>query len=195
MDYHVSILHPASLKSDILYNVMQHKIQGIDFNAIILTRLGFPRWLSGKNRPCLPMQETWVSFLGRENPLEKEMATHSSILAWEIPWIKEPDRLHSTGSERVGHNLETKQQLARLQDSFCYHHFFTHLFVSEHTGTYNSMQSYPMYRFMYLCKHHHNQDTEHRDSSVCPLVKTPSYNAGAAGSISSWEPRSHMAHG
>ena len=47
------------------------------------------------------MQETWVLFLGREDPLEKEMATHSSILAWRIPWTEEPGGLQSTGSQRV----------------------------------------------------------------------------------------------
>ena len=41
------------------------------------------------------MQETWVPFLGQEDPLEKEMATHSSILAWKIPWMEEPGRLQS----------------------------------------------------------------------------------------------------
>ena len=50
------------------------------------------------------MQETWVRSLGCEDPLEKEMATHSSILAWKIPWTEEPGRLHSMGSQRVGHN-------------------------------------------------------------------------------------------
>ena len=45
------------------------------------------------------MQETWVQFLGQEDPLEKEMATHSSILAWEIPWTEEPGRLQSMKSE------------------------------------------------------------------------------------------------
>ena len=45
------------------------------------------------------MQETWVRFLGQEDPLEKEMATHSSILAWRIPWTEEPDRLQSSGSQ------------------------------------------------------------------------------------------------
>ena len=48
------------------------------------------------------MQETWVSFLGQEDPLEEEMATHSSILAWTIPWTEEPGRLQSMGSQRVG---------------------------------------------------------------------------------------------
>ena len=49
-------------------------------------------------------QETWVQSLGREDPLEKEMATHSSILAWRIPWTEEPGKLQSMGSQRVGHN-------------------------------------------------------------------------------------------
>ena len=52
---------------------------------------------------CLPiMQETRVQSLGQEDLLEKEMATHSSILAWEIPWMEEPGRLQSMGSQRVG---------------------------------------------------------------------------------------------
>ena len=51
-----------------------------------------------------PMQETRVQSLGQEDPLEKEMVTHSSILAWRIPWTEEPGGLQSTGSQRVGHN-------------------------------------------------------------------------------------------
>ena len=47
------------------------------------------------------MQETWVRSLGREDPLEKEMANHSSTLAWKIPWTEEPGRLKSMGSQRV----------------------------------------------------------------------------------------------
>ena len=50
------------------------------------------------------MWETWVQSLGREDPLEKEMATHSSILAWKIPWMEEPGRLQSMGLQRVGHD-------------------------------------------------------------------------------------------
>ena len=53
------------------------------------------------------MQETQVRSLGREDPLEKEMATHSSTLAWRIPWREEPGRLQSMGSQRVGHNRAT----------------------------------------------------------------------------------------
>ena len=50
------------------------------------------------------MWETWVRSLGREDLLEKEMATHSGILAWKIPWTEEPGRLQSMGSQRVGHD-------------------------------------------------------------------------------------------
>ena len=50
------------------------------------------------------MRETWVPSLGREDPLEKEMAAHSSILAWRIPWTEEPGGLQSMGSQRVRHN-------------------------------------------------------------------------------------------
>ena len=51
-----------------------------------------------------PMQETRVRSLGWEDPLEKEMAIHSSILAWRIPWTEKPSRLQSMGSQRVGHD-------------------------------------------------------------------------------------------
>ena len=50
------------------------------------------------------MRETWVRFLGREDPLEKEMATYSSTLAWKIPWTEESGRLQSMGSQRVEHD-------------------------------------------------------------------------------------------
>ena len=55
-----------------------------------------------KRLPAMP--ETWVRSLGQEDPLEKEMATYSSILAWTIPWTEEPGELQSTGSQRVGHD-------------------------------------------------------------------------------------------
>ena len=59
-------------------------------------------------RPCIKnlaaIQETWVRFLGQEDPLEKEIATNSSILAWEIPQTEEPGRLQSMGSQRVRHS-------------------------------------------------------------------------------------------
>ena len=58
-----------------------------------------------KNWPA--MQETWVPSLGQEDPLEKGMVTHFSILAWRIPWTGEPGGLQSTGSQRIGHDWVT----------------------------------------------------------------------------------------
>ena len=55
-----------------------------------------------KNLPA--MRETWLQSLGQEDPLQKEMATHSSFLAWEIPWTQEPGRLQSVGLQRVRHD-------------------------------------------------------------------------------------------
>ena len=61
------------------------------------------------------MPEMWFSeeFLGGEDPLEKEVATHSSIPAWKIPWTEEPGRLQPMGSQRVGHNWETEHTQRR----------------------------------------------------------------------------------
>ena len=53
------------------------------------------------------MQETWIQSLDHEDSLEKEMATHLSILAWKIPWMKEPGRLQAMGLHRVGHDRVT----------------------------------------------------------------------------------------
>ena len=58
-----------------------------------------------------PMWETQVRSLGREDPLEKEMVTHSSILAWRIPWTEKPGGLQSTGSQRLRHDRDTTEQL------------------------------------------------------------------------------------
>ena len=73
---------------------------------------GLPWWLFffwsslvAQRVKCLPiMRETWVHFLGGEDPLEKAMAPHSSTLAWKTPWMEEPGRLQSMGSQRVRHN-------------------------------------------------------------------------------------------
>ena len=67
------------------------------------------------------MQETWVQSLGQEDPLEKEIATHSSVLAWRIPWTEEPGGLQSTGLQRVGHDWATSLSLSLL-----------HLWCSRH---------------------------------------------------------------
>ena len=73
-----------------------------------------------KNLPA--MQETWARFLGQEDPLEKEMATYSSILAWKIPWTEEPGRLQSMGS----------------QERLIQHHHFT-ITVSDNDLTLSSL--------------------------------------------------------
>ena len=62
-----------------------------------------------------PMRETWVRSLGREDPLEKEMAIYSSILAWRIPRMEKPSRLHSTGSQRVRHDWATSPSPSKDQ--------------------------------------------------------------------------------
>ena len=71
----------------------------------------FPGGSVVKNLPA--MYERKVRSLGRKDPLEEEMAAHSSTLVWEIPWIEEPVGLH--GFQRVGHNLATKQQRSRAR--------------------------------------------------------------------------------
>ena len=65
-----------------------------------------------KNLPA--MQETWVQFLGGEDPLEKEMAIHSSILPWKIPWMEKPGGLQSMESKRVQHDLTQGSNLHLL---------------------------------------------------------------------------------
>ena len=68
------------------------------------------------------MWETWVWSLGWDDPLEKEMATHSSILAWKIPWTEDPGRLQSMGSQRVGHNWATSLSFLGLKVKVKEHH-------------------------------------------------------------------------
>ena len=80
-------------------------------NSLMMVQ-GLSRWLSGKGASlvaqtvkCLSaLWDTQIQSLGLEDSLEKEMATHSSTLAWKIPWTEEPGRLQSMGSQRVRHN-------------------------------------------------------------------------------------------
>ena len=71
---------------------------------------GLPRWLSWKSMHLLvqKMQQTQVRSLGREDSLKEEMAAHSSILAWEIPWTEEPGGMPFLGSQKVGHDWTTE---------------------------------------------------------------------------------------
>ena len=74
---------------------------------------------------CLPaMRETWVRSLGREDPMEKKMATHPSTLAWKIPWTKEPDRLQSMGLQRFGYGWATSLSLNSSRCWASFHFLF-----------------------------------------------------------------------
>ena len=81
------------------------KVRFISFSLSLQICLELTISLVAQMVKCPPaMRETQVRSLGWEDPLEKEMATHSSILAWKIPWMEEPRRLQSMGSQRVGHD-------------------------------------------------------------------------------------------
>ena len=77
--------------------------------------LDLPWRLSGKESACSAGEAGYTGSLGWEDPLEKEMATHSSISAWEIPWTEAPGGLQPRRSQRVGHDLVTKQQNSMYQ--------------------------------------------------------------------------------
>ena len=82
--------------------------------------MGFPQWCSGKDPPATQQtQETWVWSLGWEDPLEEDLATHSSILAWKIPWTEEPSRgahvtLWSMRLQKVRHDWSNWAQMHKL---------------------------------------------------------------------------------
>ena len=78
---------------------------GLSIVTVALTNRSLGAALVAQTVKNLPaMQETWVRFLDWEDPLEKGMATHSSIVVWRIPWTEEPGRLQPMGSQRVGHD-------------------------------------------------------------------------------------------
>ena len=79
-----------------------YEMSKVGNSVVVESRLAFPGGSVAKN--LLVMQETQVQSLGWEDPLEKGMATHSSTLAWSIPWTEEPGRVQSIGSQRVGHS-------------------------------------------------------------------------------------------
>ena len=81
---------------------------------ITATRRGLPWWLAQRVKNLPAFQDTWLQSLGHEDPLEKEMATHSSILAWRIPWTEEPGRLQSIESQRV----RMTKQLTHIQQGY-----------------------------------------------------------------------------
>ena len=80
----------------------QSQGHSVDESGVRSGDAGPPRWPSGKES-CLPMQKTWARSLAWKDQLEEEMATHSSIFAWKIPWTEELGGLQSMGSQRGGH--------------------------------------------------------------------------------------------
>ena len=98
-DFLHAILLLLVLQTRIICKISQVSTYLDSFNKVFP---GFPRARAVKRLPA--MGEIWVQSLGREDALEKEIATHSSSLAWKIPWTEEPGRLRSMGSQRVRHN-------------------------------------------------------------------------------------------
>ena len=100
----VPLVHRSSNSDEKLHWLSRTNLQIADLGTSI------PGWASlvahpVKNSPAVQeTQEMWVQSLGQEDPLEEEMATHSSILAWKIPWTEEPGGIQSNGSQRVGCN-------------------------------------------------------------------------------------------
>ena len=110
-------------------------------------------------KSCLQCWETWVQSLVWEDSLEQEMATHSSILVWKIPWMEEPCRLQSIGSQRVGHNratnikrgsyffiyriIVTLKILSPRSSSVVLMNCFTHIFLIL-----NGFFKFPIYLFL-----------------------------------------------
>ena len=90
------------ISKDWLYIITERELRYLSDN------FGLSWWLSGKESTCQSMEEMRVRSLGQEAPLEEEMAIHSSILTWEIPWTEEPGRAIVHGVAKVGHNLVTE---------------------------------------------------------------------------------------
>ena len=98
---------PGRLQSIGLQRVRHNWATPLFFPQLFSNILQGCVWMTHMVKNLLTVQETWVRSLGQEGPLEEEMATHSSILAWRIPWTEEPSGLQSTGSQRVRHDWAT----------------------------------------------------------------------------------------
>ena len=86
--------------------LISNTITSVIIRVRLLGKVTLPRWLGGKESVCQgqilqEMQEKWVQSLSQKDPLEKEMATHSSVLAWKIAWAEEPGRLQFMGSQEL----------------------------------------------------------------------------------------------
>ena len=116
---------------------------------------------------CLPtMQETGVQSLGREDSLEKEMATHSSIVAWRIPWMEEPDGLQSMGSQIVGHDWTTSLHTFLQNDQIILCHY--KVCLVEWTGK-EASRNYILWPHTYFSHQLFFPDGLHRWALTSPL--------------------------
>ena len=115
MHLEIAVLYEVGEKDKYCVTSSIAELKMIEMNLLIKQthRLNEFMVTEGKERTSLvaqmvkrlpTMRETWVPSLGQKDPLEKEMATHSSVLAWRIPWMGEPGGLQSTGLQRVGHD-------------------------------------------------------------------------------------------
>ena len=127
------------------------------------------------------MQEIWkvqVWFLGQEDPLEKEMAIHSSILAWRIPWSEEPGGLQSLGSQRVGHDWAGVGWWKNQAISFSFFQYFVYLFtylaalVSLHHMDFSSCCSWAfwLWHMVYLLHNMWDFSSLTRDQTHIPCI-------------------------
>ena len=101
-NYHLTLTEvytgqPQEAPFDTIYQTKNYILLDLEFSSRTSLVAQFLKSLPA-------MQETWVRSLGQEDPLEKEMASHSSILAWRIPWTEKPGRLQSMGSQRIRHD-------------------------------------------------------------------------------------------
>ena len=105
MATHSSILAWRIPWAEGAWRTMVHGITECDTTErLTLPLTGIASLVTQRLKRLPAMRETWVQSLGREDPMEKETATHSSTLAWKIPWMEEPGGLQSMGSERVRHD-------------------------------------------------------------------------------------------
>ena len=121
--------------------VFRRFIQGLEM--LIITSLGFPGSSMVKNPPAT--QEMWVRSLGKEDPLEEQTASHSNILAWEIPWTEEPGRILSMGLQRVRHDCVTKH----TQTHITWPHVNIHLVVPGKQSNVKAPQSVFLFHPIY----------------------------------------------
>ena len=104
-------------------------VQHLTLAIFVSLHRGFPSGLAVKNPPA--RQDIWVWSLGQEDALEKGMATHSSILAWEIPWTEKPGKLQSMGLQWVRHNWVTEHACTHTQGL----HTYTSRIYRHHRST------------------------------------------------------------